>query len=165
MDAKTFECPVCHSSHALDLEALNVDKHICAMTDSASSVSSVSTQSAVTDSLGASSLSVAEQSVERESSVTAESLESLDVSGTLTPEGTEMVLVSPQAPRWAGKLSIVLDLDGTLIASFPPRRAPALPPHVRTHLVGKGSNLNPQGAALVTVELAIGIGQRIHIRP
>lgn len=151
LDAKSFQCPVCHRSHALDLEALNVDKHICAMADTPSSVSSVSTQSGVTDSLGASALSVTEQSMERESSATADSLESLDVSGTLccTDDPPEATLVPPQAPRWTGKLSIVLDLDGTLIASFPPRRAPALPPHVRTHLVGKGSSLNPQGVAIV----------------
>lgn len=149
LDAKSFQCPVCHCSHALDLEALNVDKHICAMADTPSSISSVSTQSGVTDSLGASALSVTEQSVERESSATADSLESLDVSGTIccTEDPPEATLVPPQAPRWVGKLSIVLDLDGTLIASFPPRRAPALPPHVRTHLVGKGSSLNPQGVA------------------
>lgn len=147
MDAKSFQCPVCQSSHALDLEALNVDKHICAIADVPSSVSSVSTQSAITDSVGASALSVAEQSVERESSTTADSLESLDVGGTLCSgeDHVDATLVPPQAPQWAGKLSIVLDLDGTLIASFPPRRAPTLPPHVRTHLVGKGSALNPQG--------------------
>ena len=54
-------------------------------------------------------------------------------------------LLPPPAPEHEGKLHIVLDIDGTLIASFPPRRAPQLPPHVRTHLVAKGSSLNPQG--------------------
>lgn len=147
MDAKSFQCPVCQCSHALDLEALNVDKHICAMTETPSSISSVSTQSAVTDSPEGGTLSVTEQSIERESNATAESLESLDTSGTLccADDTAETMLVPPQAARWVGKLSIVLDLDGTLIASFPPRRAPSLPPSMRTHLVGKGSSLNPQG--------------------
>lgn len=166
MDAKSFQCPVCQCSHALDLEALNVDKHICAMTDTASSISSVSTQSAVTDSPGGGALSITEQSIERESSATAESLESLDGSGTLTcaDESPEVTLVPPQAPRWVGKLSIVLDLDGTLIASFPPRRAPSLPPHVRTHLVGKGSSLNPQGALLsASTPLAVFLPQSLDL--
>eukprot|EP00892_Ulva_mutabilis_P009922 jgi/Ulvmu1/7301/UM035_0090.1 len=151
MDAKSFHCPVCQSRHALDLEALNVDKHICAMTDTPSSISDVSTQSAVTDSPVGGALSITEHSLERESSATAESLESLDGSGALASaeDAAQVTLVPPQAPRWLGKLSIVLDLDGTLIASFPPRRSPTLPAHVRTHLVGKGSSLNPQGVFVV----------------
>ena len=39
---------------------------------------------------------------------------------------------------------MLLDVDGTLISSFTPRRAPRLPASVKTHIVGVGSKLNPQ---------------------
>ena len=44
---------------------------------------------------------------------------------------------------------MVLDLDGTLISSFTPRRAPRLAQGVTTHLVGRGSQLNPSGVFVV----------------
>ncbi len=48
-----------------------------------------------------------------------------------------------------GKLTVVLDLDGTLISSFTPRRAPRLPPGSTSYIVGKGGRLNPQGVFVV----------------
>ncbi len=48
-----------------------------------------------------------------------------------------------------GKLTVVLDLDGTLISSFTPRRAPRLPPGSTSYVVGKGGRLNPQGVFVV----------------
>ncbi len=48
-----------------------------------------------------------------------------------------------------GKLCVVLDLDGTLVSSFTPKRAPRLPAYVRTHVVGVGSRLNPHGVLVV----------------
>lgn len=44
---------------------------------------------------------------------------------------------------------MVLDLDGTLISSFTPRRAPRLPPGVTSYTVGRGGQLNPQGVFVV----------------
>jgi hypothetical protein len=38
----------------------------------------------------------------------------------------------------------MLDLDGTLVSSFTPKRAPRLPSYIHTHTVGQGSKLNPQ---------------------
>lgn len=49
----------------------------------------------------------------------------------------------------AGRLTVLLDLDGTLISSFTPSRAPVLPPSMKTHLVGVGSSLNPGGVFVV----------------
>lgn len=49
----------------------------------------------------------------------------------------------------AGRLTVLLDLDGTLVSSFTPRRAPVLPPSMKTHLVGVGSSLNPAGVFVV----------------
>jgi ABC-type thiamin/hydroxymethylpyrimidine transport system permease subunit len=48
-----------------------------------------------------------------------------------------------------GKLCVLLDLDGTLVSSFTPKRAPRLPAYVKTHVVGVGSKLNPQGVFVV----------------
>ncbi|KAG1661655.1 hypothetical protein FOA52_007536 [Chlamydomonas sp. UWO 241] len=58
-------------------------------------------------------------------------------------------IIPPQAPIHHGRLTVLLDVDGTLISSFTPRRAPRLPPSVKTHLVGVGSKLNPQGVFVV----------------
>jgi RNA polymerase II subunit A small phosphatase-like protein len=56
---------------------------------------------------------------------------------------------TPQLPHHAGRLTVLLDLDGTLVSSFTPRRAPPLPRSMRTHLVGQGSSLNPGGVFVV----------------
>ena len=58
-------------------------------------------------------------------------------------------ILPPQAPQHRGRLTVLLDVDGTLISSFTPRRAPRLPASVRTHVVGVGSKLNPQGVFVV----------------
>jgi RNA polymerase II subunit A small phosphatase-like protein len=54
-----------------------------------------------------------------------------------------------QLPHHAGRLTVLLDLDGTLVSSFTPRRAPRLPASMKTHLVGVGSSLNPAGVFVV----------------
>jgi hypothetical protein len=54
-----------------------------------------------------------------------------------------------QLPHHAGRLTVLLDLDGTLVSSFTPRRAPRLPPAMKSHLVGVGSSLNPGGVFVV----------------
>ena len=55
-----------------------------------------------------------------------------------------------QAQSWLqGRLTVVLDLDGTLVSSFTPRRAPRLTGGITTHLVGRGSHLNPNGVFVV----------------
>jgi len=59
------------------------------------------------------------------------------------------VAAVPQLPCHAGRLTVLLDLDGTLVSSFTPRRAPVLPPSMKTHLVGVGSSLNPAGVFVV----------------
>lgn len=48
-----------------------------------------------------------------------------------------------------GRLTVVLDLDGTLISSFTPRRAPSLAPGTKSYVVGKGAKLNPNGILVV----------------
>lgn len=58
-------------------------------------------------------------------------------------------LLPPQELRHANKPTVFLDVDGTLISSYAPRRAPRLPADVRTHFVGQGSKLNPEGIFVV----------------
>uniref|UniRef100_A0A7S3VQV7 FCP1 homology domain-containing protein n=1 Tax=Dunaliella tertiolecta TaxID=3047 RepID=A0A7S3VQV7_DUNTE len=71
------------------------------------------------------------------------------LSGIKAPKEASWGLLPPQAPQHKGKLTVLLDLDGTLITSFPPKRAPRVPPSMRTHIVGIGSKLNPLGVFVV----------------
>jgi RNA polymerase II subunit A small phosphatase-like protein len=48
-----------------------------------------------------------------------------------------------------GRLTVVLDLDGTLISSYTPKRAPKLPPGATSYVVGRGGRLNPNGVFVV----------------
>ena len=43
----------------------------------------------------------------------------------------------------------MLDLDGTLVTTYSPRRAPRLPPGCTSFLCGQGSKLNPQGVLVI----------------
>eukprot|EP00983_Pelagomonas_calceolata_P034011 1065396-Pelagomonas_calceolata.AAC.3 len=64
------------------------------------------------------------------------------LSGIKAPKEASWGLLPPQAPQHKGKLTVLLDLDGTLITSFPPKRAPRVPPSMRTHIVGIGSKVS-----------------------
>ena len=61
----------------------------------------------------------------------------------------ESALLPPQSPANTGRLTVCLDLDGTLIAAFAPRRAPQLGPDSIGYIVGKGGKLNPGGVFVV----------------
>ncbi len=52
-------------------------------------------------------------------------------------------------PPAQGKLTVVLDMDGTLISSFTPARAPRLPGGMITYVVGRGARINPKGVFVV----------------
>lgn len=58
-------------------------------------------------------------------------------------------LLPPQFPEHHGRLTVCLDLDGTLVTTFTPKRAPSLPPSMVTYCVGKGGKLNPGGVYVV----------------
>jgi RNA polymerase II subunit A small phosphatase-like protein len=58
-------------------------------------------------------------------------------------------LLPPQLPHHVGRMTVLLDLDGTLVSSFAPRKAPRLPRSMVTHLVGVGTTLNPGGVFVV----------------
>ena len=54
-----------------------------------------------------------------------------------------------QAGKLKGRMTVVLDLDGTLISSFTPSRAPRLPPGMVSYVVGRGQKLNPGGVFVI----------------
>lgn len=58
-------------------------------------------------------------------------------------------LLPPQYPEHQGRLTVCLDLDGTLVTTFTPKRAPSLHPSMVTYCVGKGGKLNPGGIFVV----------------
>jgi RNA polymerase II subunit A small phosphatase-like protein len=58
-------------------------------------------------------------------------------------------LLPPQLPEHRGRLTVCLDLDGTLVTTFTPKRSPSLPPSMVTYIVGKGGKLNPSGVYVV----------------
>lgn len=71
------------------------------------------------------------------------------VHGNFHLNSVEMSVVLIFICDMQGRLTVVLDLDGTLISSFTPRRAPRLPPGATSYIVGKGGRLNPQGVFVV----------------
>lgn len=58
-------------------------------------------------------------------------------------------LLPPQHPQHQGRLTVCLDLDGTLVTTFTPKRAPSLPSSMVSYIVGKGGRLNPGGVFVV----------------
>lgn len=61
----------------------------------------------------------------------------------------EPALLPPQRPEHRGRLVVCLDLDGTLVTTFTPKRAPLLPPSAVSYIVGRGGKLNPGGVFVV----------------
>ncbi|EFN52946.1 hypothetical protein CHLNCDRAFT_137319 [Chlorella variabilis] len=61
----------------------------------------------------------------------------------------EPALLPPQRPEHRGRLVVCLDLDGTLVTTFTPKRAPMLPPGSISYVVGRGGKLNPNGVFVV----------------
>lgn len=59
-------------------------------------------------------------------------------------------LLPPQSDAMRGRMTVVLDLDGTLISSYSPNRAPLLgSADLVSYVVGRGSQLNPDGVLVV----------------
>ena len=46
-------------------------------------------------------------------------------------------------------MTVVLDLDGTLVSTYCPQRAPRLPPGTVSFVCGQGSRLNPKGVLVI----------------
>ncbi|KAK9868326.1 hypothetical protein WJX84_003439 [Apatococcus fuscideae] len=130
--ASTYDCPVCRKAQLLDLDRLQVDQHLKKF------IEGLKLREA-----GSKILPTVSSTTEADFSGEVE--ECLHIA--LQP--AEPPLLPPQAPEDEGKLTVVLDLDGTLVSSFTPRRAPHLPPGLNTYTVGQGSQLNPNGVFVV----------------
>lgn len=63
--------------------------------------------------------------------------------------GEDKPLLPPQPISLQHRLTICLDLDGTLVTTFTPKRAPTLPPMAVSYIVGRGGTLNPGGVFVV----------------
>ncbi|KAF8072557.1 PSR2 [Scenedesmus sp. PABB004] len=140
-----YNCPVCRQPQVLSIDNMAVDPQLSRFVDelrlrlkrgadgpgSAGSASSRSTLSSAPPSPRC-----------------APGSRTSSVASVATEEPEEAFLLPRQAPCHAGRLTVLLDLDGTLVSSYTPRRAPKLP-SMRTHLVGVGSELNPGGVFVV----------------
>ncbi|KAF6263587.1 hypothetical protein COO60DRAFT_376205 [Scenedesmus sp. NREL 46B-D3] len=168
-----YSCPVCRQPQVLNIDNLTVDPHLSRFVDelrlrlrtaagsSGSITSSVASELATPGSSStSSSASAMPASLSRSSSTAtvaaaaaeqqqqAELEASLLASEELEEPDSKYLLPRP-LPHHAGRLTVLLDLDGTLVTSFTPRRAPRLPPAMKSHLVGVGSSLNPGGVFVV----------------
>jgi 2,3-diketo-5-methylthio-1-phosphopentane phosphatase len=117
----TFKCPCCRKEELLDLDRLLVDP--------------------VLD----------EYLMKIRSEEEAEEEAMMDTSG-LEGDGASPglpALLPPQGIEFRNKLTLCLDLDGTLVTTVNPRRAPALPESMVTYTVGKGGKLNPGGIFVI----------------
>ena len=70
-------------------------------------------------------------------------------SGSPAGAYSHAVCAHVQAECHRGGLTVVLDLDGTLVSTYTPKRAPRLPPGCTSFLCGKGSKLNPSGVLVI----------------
>ncbi|KIZ04779.1 hypothetical protein MNEG_3173 [Monoraphidium neglectum] len=169
-DSTYYACPVCRQPQVLNIESLQVDPHLTrfiddlrvqlapsnASTASTVSMADVDDSEVEPDEIEAEVDSEAAEAAATEAAAAASEAASSEADMWVGLESDEDLeepadgwLLPPQAPEHAGRLTVLLDLDGTLISSFTPKRAPRLPPTMRTHLVGQGSGLNPAGVFVV----------------
>jgi RNA polymerase II subunit A small phosphatase-like protein len=161
----TYPCPVCRKAHPLNLDKLQVDQ---ALTNFIAKLKLRQTTSSVTVQLQAPAGSAtkavplvsetilepvpmpaiaeeeaapAPKAAERATEAQVEAEESITCPGA--------PYLPPQSGDMKGRLTVVLDLDGTLISSFTPRRAPSLAPGSTSYVCGRGAKLNPNGVLVV----------------
>jgi len=140
-----FPCPVCRKPQLLDIDTLQVDSYLEQFIENLEAISNVT----VSPPLLSTSPAPATATLPARDASTAHQELSLML-GLLEPVLQQRWgIIAPQPAEHQGKLCVMLDLDGTLVSSFTPKRAPRLPAYVRTHIVGMGSKLNPQGVYVV----------------
>jgi RNA polymerase II subunit A small phosphatase-like protein len=161
-DATCYACPLCRQPQVLNIESLQVDQHLTRFIEglrlrpgrgAAGEASEPSEDPDAAEDAAAAGCAPAPAPPSEASSADArvlvESDAGADDEGSEPEEPADGWLLPPQAPEHAGRLTVLLDLDGTLISSFTPKRAPRLPASMATHLVGVGSKLNPGGVFVV----------------
>lgn len=77
-----------------------------------------------------------------------ESQESIPMDISMAEEQTTYLL-PPQRYEFNNKLTLCLDLDGTLVTTLNPKRAPVLPESAVSYVVGVGGKLNPGGIFVI----------------
>lgn len=127
-EQKFFTCPVCRKPQVLDVDSLQVDSFLSNYIEGLKAISQVSVDAP----------SVLQLKQQLQQPVEPPQ-----------PAVPRWGIIPPQRYADEGKLCVLLDLDGTLVSSYTPRRAPRLPAYVKTHVVGVGSKLNPQGVFVV----------------
>lgn len=172
----TYDCPVCRRAQILDINHLQVDPHLTRFIAELQQHDEGPAQPAVAVTLPQNGLP---QPLEVQDPINQEALShSANDASKGTPrrlthgilhneapspmpsprtvEGSAAAvdddvppLLPPQQPKYQGKLTVVLDMDGTLISSFPPSRAPLFPDDLNTYVVGRGSRINPKGVFVV----------------
>ncbi len=75
-----------------------------------------------------------------------ESTESVPMEVSITDP---VYLLPPQRYEFNNKLTLCLDLDGTLVTTLNPKRAPVLPESAVSYVVGVGGKLNPGGIFVI----------------
>lgn len=172
----TFACPCCRKDQLMDLDHLVVDPHLDAYVRrlAESSISPREEKMQVDAIIAQSATAAVEISQHQhrkgeytpsspfsEPSLLVKAVEitvekEKDQSKAAMAEGMageaesgEVPLLPPLAPHYQGRLTVCLDLDGTLVTTFTPKRAPSLPPSAVSYIVGKGGRLNPGGVFVV----------------
>jgi len=156
----TYACPCCRKEQVLDLDRLEVDPHLDAYIKSKQSqkrqIALSTTNSSET------TTTTAKHVIEEKRNSSFTSIfgffSSSSSTASLTTINEEEVPPSPCTPyllpppgddHYPGKLTLCLDLDGTLISAFSPKKAPMLPAGAISYIVGRGSKLNPGGIFIV----------------
>ena len=115
----TFKCPCCRKEELLDLDRLSVDPVLDEYL-----MTIKSEEEAMMDAIAC------------------------EVDGS---HGKPVIpcLLPPQRPEFKNRLTLCLDLDGTLVTTVNPRRAPVLPEGMVSYTVGQGGKLNPGGIFVI----------------
>ncbi|MEW5298482.1 MAG: hypothetical protein WDW36_001600 [Sanguina aurantia] len=130
---KFYNCPVCRKPQVLDMDKLQVDSFLSNFIEGLKAISKEKEEGKEEHC----PLQLHSRSARTPAVSLAEAVE------------TQWGIIPPPMPHFKGKLTVLLDLDGTLVSSFTPKRAPRLPASIRTHVVGVGSKLNPAGVFVV----------------
>lgn len=165
----TYACPCCRKEQILDLDRLEVDPHLDAyikikQSQKKREIALLSTNSSSSSSSSSKTTTTAtKQVIEQKRSSSFTSIfgffSSSSSTASLTtineeelppsPSTTSSLLPPPGEDHYPGKLTLCLDLDGTLISAFSPKKAPMLPAGAISYIVGRGSKLNPGGVFIV----------------
>jgi len=157
---RPYDCPVCRRTQFLDLNALQVDATLESFVSQLKIASPTEEDAPAKPALnahaapfvpgGSGSRRAREQVLVRlpsEPSL-AQRAGEMGAAEVAAAKGGPPLL-PPLPPGDRSKLTVVLDMDGTLLSSYAAQRRPRLPPSLRTFVTGTGGKLNPGGVLAV----------------